>query len=318
MWICTPFGILMPAVRPAKHIPEGDNRTMQVRARQRQYLDIFREKFCPELGESINFPNQDYQWKAYCTPEQLAAAMGKLMLAIDFEKFKPETFNHRWGLAPALQGELHGCYNSMWSTQLRFTTDGTSKYDKGWTGAYDPSKHVPQPSLCRYEGHWYPAKSKGICVDCHHKQSCKGCPQCKAAGRRPVKDAPYIKAQRTEDGKRWQFITLEPGSPKPADPPRPQRPAPAGGSTMASTWPLSSNITTQPWQPTNTPHHSAGKPATVVHDDVEMATCEFCQDDIERQGPHDLWLSQLSGDDWCSSSPAGYHEPTTVAGAEAV
>jgi hypothetical protein len=329
MWICTPFGILMPAVRPAKHIPEGDNRTMQVRARQREYLDLFRKHYCPELGESINFPNQDYQWKAYCTPEQLAAAMGKLMLAIDFEKFKPETFNPRWGLSTALRGELHSCYNSMWTTQLRYTTDGTSKYDHGWTTSYNPATYVPRPSLCRREGHWYPRQNTNNCVDCGHQVDCKKCAQCGGRSRRPAKDAPFIEAFRAEkDGKPvapWLFRELPAGSAQPADPPQPKRttvkPAkPAGGTPvpMASGWPLTSNITTQPWKPTNAPPQATGKPATVVHDDVEMGQCEWCQDDIERQGPHDLWLSQLSGDDWCNQAPAGYHEPATVAGAEAV
>jgi hypothetical protein len=129
MWVCTPFGILMPALRPAETIEPGDDRTLQVRARHREYLDTFRERYCPELGESLHFAEHDYPWKAYVTPEALATAMARMTLSIDYEKFKPEA--ERGGLPDHLADELHSCYNEMWAVQLRYG-DGTSVYDLGW------------------------------------------------------------------------------------------------------------------------------------------------------------------------------------------
>jgi hypothetical protein len=177
MWICTPFGILMPAVRPAKHTPAGDNRTMQVRARHKEYLDIFRADFCPELGESIHFPNMDYQWKAYVTPEALAAAMAKLMLAIDFEKFKPESYKtEKWGGLPQPKAtQLHGLYNTMWADMLS-AGDKSSIYDKGWGG----SSQRHDARKCYTLGHWYPKSTPDAqpCVDCGHPSTCTGCVAC--------------------------------------------------------------------------------------------------------------------------------------------
>jgi hypothetical protein len=193
MWICTPFGILMPALRPAKYCPADDPRKIQVRTRERAYLDIFRERYCPELGESLHFPQQDYQWKAYCTHEQLAQAMANLMLDIDFVKFKPETTCYannpksRWGLPRDLANRLHGCYNSLWGTMLSFG-DKTSNYDSlsKWSGtsAYKmgrtrryyiaplPVNHKPSPGLCNSHGktpeHWFPGDATNTCADCGH------------------------------------------------------------------------------------------------------------------------------------------------------
>jgi hypothetical protein len=181
MWICTPFGILMPAVRPAKVIPAGDNRTMQVRARHKEYLDIFRERYCPEMGESIHFPNMDYQWKAYCTPQQLAAATAKMMLDIDYEKFKPESSNtKKWSgdktsLPAGKSDQLHGLYNGIWS-QMLTAGDKSSIYDKGWTSGHQ--QHDARK--CYTLGHWYPKSTpKGQpCVDCGHPSACTGCVVC--------------------------------------------------------------------------------------------------------------------------------------------
>lgn len=163
MWICTPFGILMPALRPAHTLEEGDKRTLQVRARERAYLDVFRERYCPGLGDSIHFPTQDYQWKAYISPQELADAVALLMLDIDYMKFKPESEHERWGLTAKLRGRLHSCYSRMWGDQLDYG-DGTSVYQKSWTGK-------PNPALCLTQGHWYKTRPYLVCSDCKHART---------------------------------------------------------------------------------------------------------------------------------------------------
>ena len=111
MWIMTPFGILMPSDRTA-YTPEGDERTLQVRTRRARDLDILRALYLPELGETIHTPTFDYNYRAYCTREQFAAAMAKMVMDIDYEKFKPTTDRFD-------DNELHGVYNSIWGSVTR-------------------------------------------------------------------------------------------------------------------------------------------------------------------------------------------------------
>ena len=162
LWIMTPFGILMPSRRPADLVAEGDDRTLQVRARHQEYLDKFREVFCPELGESEHHPDQDYPWKAAVSPDDLARAVSRMVLEIDSEKFKPLAEDSKYALPGKLGRDLHSQYNAMWSTHLKYG-DGTSSYDhKSWSGSGAQETGI---ALCRRWGHWWPVNAK-VCRDC--------------------------------------------------------------------------------------------------------------------------------------------------------
>lgn len=115
MWVMTSWGILMPSLRPPATVPDGDDRVLQVRARRDRDLNILRALYLPELGETIHTPTFDYNYRAYCTKAQFAAAMAKVTEDIDYEKFKPTTdrFN---------DNELHGVYNSIWGTVCKLGT----------------------------------------------------------------------------------------------------------------------------------------------------------------------------------------------------
>ena len=113
MWVMTSFGILMPSLRPSKTVPMGDNRTLQIRTRREQDLDILRDEYMgDELGATIATPDFDYNYRTYCTPEAWGRALYEMSLDIDFEKFKPTTFRYN-------DSELHSVYNSIWSTVCR-------------------------------------------------------------------------------------------------------------------------------------------------------------------------------------------------------
>lgn len=158
VWLCTPFGILMPSLRPAGHIPAGDPRTLQVRTRRAEYLDAFRDRYCPELGASEHHPDHDYPWKAPVTPDALAVAVGRLIIQTDSEKFKPLAEGPKGLKDRKLARGLHACYNAMWSAQLRDLSDGTSVYDR-------KAPLLTGIEACRRWGHYWPAGSKG-CTDC--------------------------------------------------------------------------------------------------------------------------------------------------------
>lgn len=138
-WICTPFGILMPGLRPDHtYNAAEDPREIQVRCREKDYLDRFRELYCPELGESLHF-DQDYPWKAYVTKDALAVAIARLILDTDSEVFKPLTSGPKGVKDARVAGRLHSCYNTMWSDHLRWG-DGTSSYDRPALGTYKAGK----------------------------------------------------------------------------------------------------------------------------------------------------------------------------------
>lgn len=108
MWVMTSFGVLMPSVRPAGTIPAGDNRLIQVRARRKRELIILKAEYLPELGDIIEIPYSDYEYRAYCTHEQWAAALAKISMDIDYTKFKPTT-ESKYN-----DPQLHSLYNKIW------------------------------------------------------------------------------------------------------------------------------------------------------------------------------------------------------------
>jgi hypothetical protein len=112
MWIFAPFGVLMPAKRPEKYTPVGDLKTMQIRSRRGLDLDILRALYMQgQLGPTIHTPDKDYEYRAYCKPEDFAWAMFEMVTKIDYTKFKPETDNFA-------DAKLHSFYTSVWSLYL--------------------------------------------------------------------------------------------------------------------------------------------------------------------------------------------------------
>jgi hypothetical protein len=199
MWCFTSFGILMPSVRPAHTVKPGDPRTMQVRARRREYLEHFAAHYVHGRkarvisGQKASGHKMDYPWRLYVTPDELKAAMAQLVDEIVEDKmlkFKPTTEGHRGLSNKKLASQLHSFYTGSWSDQLKLS-DGTSSYDYGnWTTAYykpvDPATCPPVPSRCEPKSkantggtglHWYPSnwKAAGLpdystCYDCGYKR----------------------------------------------------------------------------------------------------------------------------------------------------
>lgn len=114
MWVFAPFGVLMPGEIPAKHVPAGSDRTLQVRVRCAHHLDILREKYMgDDLGPTIETPGMDYNFRAYCTKEAFAVACYKMALDIDYVKFKEQT-EKKYS-----DKKLHDVYVSIWGTLTR-------------------------------------------------------------------------------------------------------------------------------------------------------------------------------------------------------
>jgi hypothetical protein len=143
-----------------------------VRARRREWLDSFRDDWCPQLGESIHLENKDYQWRAFVTRYDLARAMARLALDLSWSNFKDATARPQHGLPDQKSRvALHDAYNSIWSTLLS-AGDGTSFYD------------LP---ICERWGHYDPQHT-GRCRDCGIKM-----PPPRKTRRKTAKTAKTVK-----------------------------------------------------------------------------------------------------------------------------
>lgn len=119
MIICTYFGMFMPALRPPKTIPEGDNRVIQVRSRRAIDLDRLRAIYMPDLGPTIRMTKTDYQYRAYCTRRDLADALALIALDINYTKFKDTPRDEMKDPA------LSHAYGMIWSAALNAFPDGS-------------------------------------------------------------------------------------------------------------------------------------------------------------------------------------------------
>jgi hypothetical protein len=188
-YIVTPFGQLMVGTRPPHRVPAGDDRALQVRARQAAYLRLFRERWCPELGKVNRFPQQDYEFKAYVSREDLARAVAKMTLAIDSEVVKPLAEGPS-GLGPTKLGrEYHSYLERLWSCHL-------SVAEKSWSyGAWKQQPYTPRGiTECQRLGHYWPVNAK-VCLDCSEPN-----PSYPAAGPKGVFPPGYPKAAPAGSG----------------------------------------------------------------------------------------------------------------------
>ena len=105
MWVIHPSFFLSIVDKD----PTGQGR-LCVRARVGNDLRRFRD-FCPELSPNERHEATDYQFRAYATREQVAAAVAKVALDIDYANMKAET-ERRLGLHREL------VYTRAWSALL--------------------------------------------------------------------------------------------------------------------------------------------------------------------------------------------------------
>lgn len=106
MWIMTTYGVLMLAKRTDLAENDGDfGRELQVRARDRKALVYLKQNYMGRtLGKIRYTPDRDYQYRAYCTHADFAAAMDRMVTEVTYEKFKPE----------AVWEDVHKLYLRLW------------------------------------------------------------------------------------------------------------------------------------------------------------------------------------------------------------
>ncbi len=85
MWIFTTVGFFSVVQK------SGDS-FLTVRARVSSDLDQLREKYMPELSETIKGQGTDYPYRATINREDFAKGIAKMSKDIDYGNFKSEVF----------------------------------------------------------------------------------------------------------------------------------------------------------------------------------------------------------------------------------
>lgn len=81
MWVFTTTGFYS-----INRTPDGER--LQLRARVREDLDKFRERYCPSLGETLEIEGTDYPFRAEVDERFLSAALVVAVTDIDYHNFK--------------------------------------------------------------------------------------------------------------------------------------------------------------------------------------------------------------------------------------
>jgi hypothetical protein len=80
MWLLTTFGFFS-VVEKTEDRADG---MITVRARVRGDIEALRAKYLPALGEIEATPDRDYAWRGRVTKGELAAALGRIAMDVDY------------------------------------------------------------------------------------------------------------------------------------------------------------------------------------------------------------------------------------------
>ena len=81
MWLLTNFGFFSV-------VQKKDDDVLTVRARARNDLEVLKERYIPNLGHIIRGDGTDYRYRAKVSREDMAEALKKIVLDIDYSNFK--------------------------------------------------------------------------------------------------------------------------------------------------------------------------------------------------------------------------------------
>ena len=81
MWLMTNFGFF-------SIVQKKDDDILTVMARARSDLETLKERYIPTLGHILKGEGTDYQYRARVSREDMAEALGKIIMDIDYSNFK--------------------------------------------------------------------------------------------------------------------------------------------------------------------------------------------------------------------------------------
>ncbi len=130
MWLFTNIGFFSAVQKP------GTNN-LTIRARVKADLDALRKKYLPELSPSIGHGGTDYPWRATVSHAEFAAALGKIVMDLDYPNFKNEV--------AARQGKSRASrYGKVWQALYDMPDDSLTKDASSlpWHETVPPGKKV--------------------------------------------------------------------------------------------------------------------------------------------------------------------------------
>ena len=101
MWLVTNFGFFSVVQK------KGDD-ILTVRARVRSDLEALKEKYIPTLGDILEGEGTDYKYRAKVSREDLAKAMQKIIMDIDYSNFKDSVAEQQGYKRASIYGEVWG------------------------------------------------------------------------------------------------------------------------------------------------------------------------------------------------------------------
>lgn len=116
MWLITPTGFFS-VVRKPSDVATG---TLTVRARVRSDIDALREQWLPTLGATQESRNTDYRFRATAPQPDVAAAIARIVEAIDYDNFKDEVAR-RQGATRAHR------YHDVWAALMPLQQRGSGR-----------------------------------------------------------------------------------------------------------------------------------------------------------------------------------------------
>lgn len=116
MWIFTTAGFFSIVAKP------DDDGTLTIRARAARDLDRLRDQFLPELGATIAHAGTDYPYRAKAPRAAVAAAISKLVTAVEYDNFKN-------AIAKVDGSERAHVYANVWTALLALEKEAPTEQD---------------------------------------------------------------------------------------------------------------------------------------------------------------------------------------------
>lgn len=112
MWLFTKVGffsaVLKDEAEASKPVAE---QVVMVRARVRGDLDLFRAAYAPKLGPTLEWPGRDYPYRGLISKRDLAEALAKATLDLDYDNFKDKVAQTQGYDRAHLYGAVWGVMN---------------------------------------------------------------------------------------------------------------------------------------------------------------------------------------------------------------
>jgi len=99
MWLMTNIGFFSV-------VQKRDDDVLTVRARVKSDLEALKEKYIPTLGNILEGKGTDYKYRAKVSREDLAEAMRKIVMDIDYSNFKDSVAKKQGYKRASIYGEV--------------------------------------------------------------------------------------------------------------------------------------------------------------------------------------------------------------------